>query len=58
MSDLVSWQVMDGHMSRNHNSYVSTLKIRRHGFQGFRDSLQTVTDKLELMAEARLIPRY
>jgi nucleoside-diphosphate-sugar epimerase len=58
MSDLVSWQVMDGHMSRNHNSYVGTLKIRGHGFQGFRDSLQTVADKLELMAEARLIPRY
>jgi nucleoside-diphosphate-sugar epimerase len=58
MADLVSWEVMDGHMSRNHNSYVSTLEIRRHGFTGFRDSLDTVARKLDLMAEARLIPRY
>lgn len=58
MADLVSWQVMDGHMRGDHNSYVSTLKIRGHGFGSFRDSLDTFHDKLELMARARLIPGY
>jgi hypothetical protein len=58
MADLTSWDVLDGHMGRDHNAYVGTLKIRAHGFGGFRDSLETVSDKLSLMAQARLIPRY
>ena len=58
MADLVSWEVLDGHTRRDHNAYVGTLKIRGHGFNGFRDSIDTVTDKLRLMTAGGLIPRY
>jgi hypothetical protein len=58
LAELASWDVMDGHMGRDHNSYVSTLKIRAAGFDGFRDSLETFADKLALMADAGLVPRY
>ncbi|WP_433045912.1 NAD(P)H-binding protein [Dactylosporangium sp. CS-033363] len=56
MADLVSWPVFDGHVRRDHNAYVSTLKLRAHGFGGFRDSLDTFAAKLRAMAGARLIP--
>jgi nucleoside-diphosphate-sugar epimerase len=58
MGDLTSWDVLDGHVRRDHNAYVGTLKIRGHGFGAFRDSLETIADKLDLMADARLVPRY
>jgi nucleoside-diphosphate-sugar epimerase len=58
MSELTSWDVLDAHMRRDHNSYVGTLKLRAHGFDGFRDSLETVADKLAMIADSGLIPRY
>lgn len=38
---VVSWQVLDGDMRRDHNAYVGTLKICEFGFPGFRDGIDT-----------------
>jgi nucleoside-diphosphate-sugar epimerase len=55
---LASWQSLEMHMNRDHNAYVSTVKIRRYGFGSCRDSIEMLEEKLGLMVQERLIPSY
>ena len=59
LKDLVgtAWPIAEGHFKRDYDGIVHPLKLRKHGFAGYRDTEDSVLEHLAKMTQDNIIPR-